>query len=49
MYRIGLLCYRALSANGADSTSTLFRMVQRYKATVLIDELDMKQSDTHRT
>ena len=46
MFRIGLITYRSISANGADSTSSLFRMVQRYRGTVLIDEADLEKSDT---
>jgi len=46
MFRIGLVTYRPISANGADSTSSLFRMVQQYKGTVLIDEADLEKSDT---
>ena len=49
MCRIGLICYRTMTANGADSTSSLFRMVQRYKGTVFIDEADIENSDTERT
>lgn len=44
--RIGLVCYRTMTANGAGSTSALFRAVERYKSTVLLDEADLDQSDT---
>lgn len=44
--RIGLVCYRTMTANGAGSTSALFRSVERYKGTVLLDEADLQQSDT---
>ena len=44
--RIGLIAYRTMRANGAGSTSALFRSVERYKCTVLIDEADLVQSDT---
>lgn len=44
--RVGLLCYRTMSASGAASTSSLFRAVERYKGTVRIDEADLESSDT---
>lgn len=46
MRRVGLLCYRMMTANGAGSTSAMFRMVERYKGTVFIDEADLSNSDT---
>lgn len=44
MKRIGMLCYRTMSSSGASSISSLFRMVERYKGTVLMDEMDLKDS-----
>lgn len=44
--RIGLVCYRTMTANGAGSTSSLFRAVERYKGVTLLDEADLQQSDT---
>lgn len=44
--RIGMICYRTMTANGAGSTSSLFRSLERYKGTVLLDEADIQQSDT---
>ena len=44
--RVGLLCYRTMSASGAASVSSLFRAVERYKGTVKIDEADLADSDT---
>ena len=44
MKRIGMLCYRTMSSSGASSTSSLFRMVERYKGTVLMDEMDLRDS-----
>jgi hypothetical protein len=44
MKRIGLLCYRTINSSGASSTSSLFRMVERYNPTVLMDEMDLKDS-----
>jgi hypothetical protein len=46
MRRIGLVTYRFMTANGAGSTSAMFRMVERYKGTVFIDEADLNNSDT---
>ncbi len=46
MRRIGLICYRLMTANGAGSTSSLFRTLERYKGTVFIDEADIQNSDT---
>lgn len=46
MKRIGQICYRLMTANGAGSTASLFRAVERYKGTVFIDEADLEQSDT---
>ena len=46
MRRIGLVCYRTMTANGAGSTSSLFRSLERYRGTVYIDEADLQQSDT---
>lgn len=44
--RVGLVCYRLISANGAGSTAAFFRMTERYKGTVFIDEADIPYSDT---
>ncbi len=46
MSRIGLLCYRNMRSSGAASDSSLFRMVERYRGTVFIDEADLEQSNT---
>jgi hypothetical protein len=48
MRRIGMICYRTMTANGAGSTSSLFRSLERYKGTVFIDEADLQQSDTEQ-
>lgn len=45
MTRIGMVCYRMMTASGAASTSSLFRAVERYKGTVFIDEADIQGSD----
>jgi hypothetical protein len=44
--RIGLISYRTMTANGAGSTSSLFRSLERYRGVVLLDEADLQQSDT---
>jgi DNA primase len=46
MRRVGLVCYRTMTANGAGSTSSLFRALERYRGTVFIDEADIQNSDT---
>jgi hypothetical protein len=48
MRRIGMVCYRTMTANGAGSTSSLFRAVERYKGAVLLDEADLQASDTEQ-
>lgn len=45
MRRVGLVCYRTMQANGAGSSSSLFRALERYRGTVYIDEADMRESD----
>jgi len=44
--RVALLCYRTTRINGAGSDSSFFRLVERYKGVVFIDEADIDQSDT---
>lgn len=46
MKRIGLLCYRTMTANGAASTASLFRSVEKFQGTVFLDEADIEQSGT---
>lgn len=48
MKRIGMICYRTMTANGAGSTSSLFRSLERYKGTVFIDEADLQKSDAEQ-
>jgi hypothetical protein len=45
MQRVGLVCYRRISANGAGTTSSLFRMIEKYQGTVFLDEMDLQKSD----
>lgn len=44
--RVGLVCYRLTIANGAGSTPAFFRISERYRGTVFIDEADLPYSDT---
>lgn len=46
MFRVGMICYRPITASGASTVASLFRMVHRYKGCVIIDEADLQQSDT---
>jgi hypothetical protein len=46
MFRIGMCTYRPMSLSGASSVSSFFRMVNKYKGTVMIDEGDLQKSDT---
>ncbi len=45
MFRIAMICYRRILCNGANSTSSFFRMGKQYQGTVVIDETDIKVSD----
>lgn len=42
---IGLLCYRAIFASGASSVSSLFRIMDAFRGTVVLDEGDFRFSD----
>lgn len=48
MERIGLVCYHCISSSGASSPSSFFRMTEKYKGTVLIDEGDLARSGTEQ-
>ncbi len=41
MRRVGHLCYRMITASGASTAATLFRVVEMFKGTVFIDEADL--------
>lgn len=45
MLRISLMCYRRYVASGASSSASMFRMVDKYKGTVFMDEMDLQKSD----
>lgn len=42
---IGNLCYKPMFAGGASSTSPIFRIIDMFKGTLIIDEGDFKKSD----
>ncbi|HEY6220267.1 MAG TPA: hypothetical protein VIV65_09415 [Gemmatimonadaceae bacterium] len=42
---IGLLCYRAIFASGASSVSSLFRIMDAFRGTLILDEGDFRFSD----
>lgn len=43
---VGSLCYRPLFLNGSASVSSLFRMIDDVKGTMIFDEADFRFSDT---
>lgn len=45
MKRVALVCYRRIIANGCSTTASLFHIVQQYKGTVYLDEMDMWDSN----
>jgi hypothetical protein len=42
---VGHLVYRGIFAGGATSASPVFRLIDRYKGTVILDEADFRHSD----
>jgi DNA primase len=42
---IGVLCYRPMFAGGASTTSPLFRIIDRMRGTLILDEADFVASD----
>jgi len=42
---IGSLCYKPIFASGASSTSPLFRILEAFRGTMIIDESDFRFSD----
>lgn len=42
---IGTLCYRPITVTGAATTSPIFRLLDRYRGTLVMDEGDFKASD----
>lgn len=43
---VGSICYRPIFTGGATTTSPLFRMIDTFKGTLIIDEADFRFSDT---
>lgn len=41
MKRVGHLCYRMMTASGANTAASFFRGVEKYRGTVFIDEADL--------
>ncbi|NMB47925.1 hypothetical protein GYA13_00565 [Candidatus Kuenenbacteria bacterium] len=44
---IGNLCYRPMFASGAISTSAVFRIIDKFRGTLVLDEADFANSDTY--
>jgi hypothetical protein len=42
---IGILCYRPIFTAGATTTSPIFRMLERFRGTLVLDEADFSKSD----
>ncbi len=42
---VGSLCYKPIFASGATSTSAIFRMLDSFVGTLIIDEVDFRYSD----
>lgn len=42
---VGALCYRPIRASGAATTSPIFRMLDKYRGTLILDEADFGRSD----
>lgn len=41
MRRVGYICYRLMTASGANTASSFFRATEKYRGTVFIDEADL--------
>lgn len=41
MRRVGFLCYRMMTASGANTAASFFRATETYRGTVFIDEADL--------
>ena len=46
MRRIGHVCYRMINSSGSDTPATLFRTVEMFGGTLVIDEYDQEVSET---
>lgn len=43
---VGALCYRAMLASGAANAAPVFRLISKYRGTLLMDEADIQDSET---
>ena len=43
---IGRLCYKAMFLSGAATAAPMFRIIERWKGTLVVDEADFARSDT---
>ena len=44
---VGSICYRPIFTAGATTTAPLFRMIEKYQGTLVLDEADFQNSDMH--
>ncbi len=44
---VGNLCYKPIFANGATTVSPIFRLIDEFQGTLVIDEADFSQSDAY--
>jgi hypothetical protein len=42
---VGALCYRRIQSGGSVTASPIFRLIERYKGTLIVDEADFSDSD----
>src|SRR5207244_5816333 len=42
---VGALCYKPIFASGASTTSPLFRIMDAFRGTLILDESDFRLSD----
>ena len=45
LYTIGSICYKPLFLAGSLTAASLYRVIDRYNGTMLIDEADFRNSD----
>lgn len=43
---IGVLCYRPMLVSGASSVSPIFRLIDMFRGTLVVDEADLSNSDS---
>lgn len=43
---IGVLCYRPMLVSGASSVSPIFRLIDMFRGTLIVDEADLSNSDS---